>query len=645
MPRALSLSGYLVFGSLLLLVVLAGIRLFARHEPGDTDAAMILVRERDPDALSLDVETGFLRIESGPLLWGVYDPGHLDEYGETIPLVPEPFQFDDPFELGIHEVTNDQYYEFLLAWTTRTEAPAPSYLVPGTWERRTSRPRAPRAYRRGQGNLPVTGIPVRAALEFCAWFREEQFGNDPDLVVDLPTAMEFVRAGRGDDLERNFPWGLERHRDDTVEGGSGVPRPPRTNLSGYALAVDDERIGYYDGIYGLVGNAAEWVHGDLGAGFCAAVGWSFEREGASGPELGAARSTPFGDDMIILESGSRRPHIGFRIVIRRAPSLPSFRLISEGTALHREPPEGSVLPPIREFTEDDSVEGEDEEYIGNRVAPVRFAEPVVRIGHAFEMARTEITQRQYLAFLLDVARERTPSEIASLLPGSFTRRHPMLERTAIRESEPDADAPVQIPFIGALGAPIRLEAGPNAAERFAYVYEPGEENYPVSAVTIAQVEAYAEWLRDKLGGARTSAYRIPTVGQYLLAGRGQAATRYPWGDDPNHPELVCLEFRYAGSRPASLLGRLGDRAADIVGLCGNVLDLVQDGRNGRYLLAGGCYVMPASACTLDSFLDASWYQVEVWYVDPEDEEEEEQLLPVRPVRFTGFRLVREPSIP
>ena len=145
--------------------------------------------------------------------------------------------------------------------------------------------------------------------------------------------------------------------------------------------------------------------------------------------------------------------------------------------------------------------------------------------------------------------------------------------------------------------------------------------------------AYAAWLETARDDGLE--YDIPTVNQFLRAARGDGNTHYPWGDDPNHPELICEGLRYSESRPVSLLGRLGPRARAIVGLAGNLFELVRDSERGRLLRAGGCFVMPPNACTLDTMIDADWLSIDAVSSDGEIN------VPVRPERLTGFRIVRQ----
>jgi formylglycine-generating enzyme required for sulfatase activity len=615
------MGGYLLFGSLLLAVILAGIRLFVEEETASTGARTVALRERDPDALRLELDTGFRTVPSGPALWGVYDLDHRDEDDNPAPLVPKEYLVDDPFDMAIHEVTNDQYYEFLLAWAQRTELSTHPSLLPRHWKRSTGRPRVPRIYDRGQGNHPVTSIRWEAALEFCAWFWEENLGADPDLIVDLPTELEFVRAGRGDHVERNFPWGPERDRDRSRPDGY-----PATVLSGDSLPVNHEAVGRYGGFFGLVGNAAEWVHGDVGNSQRIAAGWSFAREGTWESDARAgARQTPFGDDMAIVDAGERQRHIGFRIVIRHAPAVPQFRRVSAGPVRHREPPPSAVLTPL--------------DRKGNPEPPIRFAVADARVSEDFEVTRTEITNHQYLSFLVDLSNRESPERIERLLPGSFNFRHPLLFGVHAEMSTDERERALQISrsrYYGSYGPPIALPDSVRGEPRFAYVYDPGESNLPVSAISLAQAEAYADWLRESFRDGRHH-YRIPTVREFVRAARGESGLRYPWGDDPNDPELICEGFRYSESRPVSLLGRLGTHAPDIVGLAGNVLEFVRESDSGRLLRAGGCFVMPAEDCTIDSFLDADWASIDVVLREGDNV----AVVPVRPARLTGFRIVRQ----
>jgi hypothetical protein len=173
----------------------------------------------------------------------------------------------------------------------------------------------------------------------------------------------------------------------------------------------------------------------------------------------------------------------------------------------------------------------------------------------------------------------------------------------------------------------------------------GQENVPVQGITIAQAERYATWLSSRLGRTCT----IPTVAQYLRAGRADGDSPYPWGDSRVDGELVSSYRREEEPRAFALSPSL---KRPIVGLAGNVAELVR-GDGGRLLLAGGFYYLPARLATLDCFLDESWANVQ-FVIDPEDAPEDEdagsrdplrpELSSPRPLKYvTGFRLVRLPD--
>jgi len=588
--RILALGGYLAFASLLLLVALAGIRLFTDAEVfiGEAEQSGV-ARDRNP--VPLQRGSSFREVAAGSALWGLYRGGRERVVGEG----PEESLVDDPFEICIHEVTNDQYYTFLRARARVSGAKVPDTLYPTYWTRRTGNGRVVHIYERDHGDEPVTSISFTSALEFCAWLWQERFDADPDIIIDLPTADEFVLSGRGDDVTRNFPWGT------SLEDEGGI-----SNLSGKLLAVDDERVGEYRGLFGLIGNAAEWVHGYDADRMPTAAGWSFEDSGVRAIWQNR-KTTPFAADGFELWARGRpSPHVGLRVIVRSAPGLPEFVRVAAGAVRHNPvDPNSPLRPPL--LTED-------------REPPVTFASLEDRVDRPFEIARTEISNHQYLAFLVDVAADLTEAEVAVLLPKSFRRSHPFADRG------PEG-APIETVFRGPFGDPGKIVS----------LYEAGRENHPVEGVTLRQTEEYARWLGPRLrNGAQRC--RLPTVAEYLRAGRGDGVDPYPWGTDPLDPRLVCAGRRDDEKRSVSLLGRLGDAAPRIVGLTGNLAEFVRD--KERVLLAGGFYALPAAGCTLDSFLDAKWAYVE-WQRWNETEFLEPELMGAyRLAHYAGFRVVR-----
>jgi len=592
--RLIALGGYLAFASILLLVTLVGFRLFNRPPPA-APATPRIVRPRDPDRRALDADS-FRRVESGLALYGLFDLRSYESGVTDAPPKVEEFHVDDPFELAVHEVTNDQYYEFLDAWADRADRPVPPWMYPEGWRTETGGRRVRYAYAARDADLPVTGVPFAAAVEFCAWFWESRLDRDPDRIVDLPTWLEYLRATRPG-LEDNFPWG------DTLRYDSPV------NLSGRPRAVADPRVGKHGPFFGLVGNAAEWVHGDPPL----AAGWSWQnREYVEAWQRSGQRPTPFGESGFrVVVDGRAEPDVGFRVLIRHAPAQPRFGPEVEAGPVHLGRTHPDLLPPVVE----DGRPPPDEPAEG-RVEPIR--EPLISFANAdravtrrFRITRTAVTNRQYLAFLVDRGENAEP-----LLPESWQTLHPLRRREPFEPAR----------FLGPFGPPGLIE----------YVYAPGTENQPVVDLSPEQARAYAAWLSRRQ--ARTC--RLPTVGEYVRAGRGASRRAYPWGHLPFDAGL----FTAANDpgRPVSILGRLGPPAAgDVVGLVGNVAEYVTDG--SRILLAGGFYRLPPRLCTLDTFLDPSWRTVS--YRRRENGIHRPFAGPFVPRSYAGFRLVTVREFP
>jgi formylglycine-generating enzyme required for sulfatase activity len=575
-PRLVALGGYLAFASLLLALALVGIRLFV-EVPADAPPAAserVVLNPRDLDAIPLSRES-FVDVEAGRFLWGPDSPGNLETMRE--------YAVDDPFAILAHEVTNDQYYLFLLETAREEGRQVDAQRIPPGWDRPDGSPYLRRIYPRRHGNRPVTGVRFGHALEFCQWVWRTRFRADRNLVVDLPTCYEFVRAGRGDSSRM-------------------APGDGEANYSGALADAKSPAAGVIGGIFGLLGNAAEWVHGPDEEG--TAAGGSYEDVG----RFAEPGKTPFGrlgfESQPLFPQGNAR--VGFRVVVRRAPALPAFVPVEAGPVRYGPAPddpewrERVVVRLVARGFEPGELD----------VFHLRPSGEGAVVPAPFEIARTEITNRQYLIFLVETAEERR-ARIDELLPGSFDRVNPA---TYVR---------------------VRETFGP--ADRVTHVYRGGQENLPVQGVRPEQARAYAEWLTRHLKNPR-SACALPTVAQFVRAGRGDRLDPYPWGDDRSQRGLVA-RWNAIEPRPFSLLGWLGRDAPPLVGLCGNVLEYVIDEATGRELLAGGCFDLPARYCTLDSFL-APGQRVLLDVGENEGAEEAEGEWWQPTLLHCGFRVVR-----
>ncbi|MGQ0612521.1 MAG: SUMF1/EgtB/PvdO family nonheme iron enzyme [Planctomycetaceae bacterium] len=585
--RLVALGGYLAFASLLLVLAIIAIRLFVEPPvPVGLPATEVLVlQSRDRDALPL-TRASFRTIEAGRSFWGLYDASN--------PMnPPEEFFIDEPYDVCLHETTNDQYYAFLLDRVRAGDLPPRATMIPRSWDRPDANPRLPRIYRRGHANHPVTGVDFYASLEFCAWLWQGRFHSDPDLLVDLPTCLEFVRAGRGEQIE------------DQISSRT-------LNFSGILEPVNSASACSYNGFFGLLGNAAEWVHGPLPDLEASAAGGSVQAPPLAISEWETRRATPFsldGFEPVTLNLGN--PYVGFRVLLRRAPELPTFVPVEGGSVTTGPAPDRPEFVARVHAGHPEGAGGEAERL---HVSPVGND----HCDRAFEITRAEITNRQFLAFLVDIAKEVSREELERLRPRTFPRRNPNYWESQFH-----------LPF------------GP--AEKILYIFRPGEENLPVQGVTLKAAQAYAEWLARRLGDPLRR-YTLPSVAQFLRAGRGSASSPYPWGVDAYDRGLICKGRAFDAGRPYSLLGRLGASSPPIVGLAGNVQEYVYDRAGDRWLLAGGCYHLPAAYCTLDSFMepDAPFVAIEEEEV-AEEEEQGTRITAWRPdLVYRGFRVVRAP---
>ena len=661
--RILALGGYLGFVSLLLLLVLVGMQLFADDPPPAAEPMRNVVATTQATFRPEEL----FAVAGGDVFWGVHRPeatsGDLLDLLRAMPdsfvpakeflagieqllanedfvrrpeseivqrereraeearqklakiqsdafevldartraIMPDQYRVDDAFSIGITEVTQEQWFAFLVARSQRSGRAPPKSFFPRSWTRASRHPRVARIYSQNQHAHPVTDIDFVAALEFCNWVWAESFDSDPDLVVDLPTAFEFTSAGRGISLD-NFPWSSRLIPDSVVLEGRLQPTRRK--------AV----VGYYRGVYALVGNAAEWVHYGYD---CAAMGWSYldsaRRRDADRNEW----RTPFSNDSVEAQYGfgSRAKHVGFRIVVRRAPSLPSFVAVTAGTAQFVSRP-NPILPPAAEVRKPDGSF----EFI-EVLPPVTLPLGAHPIEEPFEIGTTEITNWQYLRFLASIASGKDSDNptalkqrIDALVPRSFgVRVHPLSGRAAV--------------FAGPWGR----------ADVITRLHNAGHENHPVRSVNPTQAQAYARWLKAETG----QEYRLPTVQQFVRAGRGEGTAPYPWGESTGNLELICDGRADDLDRSVSVryLSSVASTPGAVVGLCGNVMELVRDDAQARWLLAGGCYEFEPNACTLDSFLDWGWTQAQIW--SPTRLEEEPLLIPFALPQHTGFRLVRK----
>ncbi|MCF8721015.1 formylglycine-generating enzyme family protein [Nitrospina gracilis] len=195
---------------LLGILALAAIPVYAETKAPSPPEGMVLIpegefvmgsmrslRELDPTAL----------FQSDRHMLGPEDPAH-NVYLST-------------YFIDIHEVTNEQYYEFMKA---------------------TEREKTPRFWNDHEFNQPqqpVVGVTWKEAQAYCHWRGKR-----------LPTEAEWEKASKGTRTIK-YPW------------GDSEPTPEKLNFDNHVGKTTP--VGSYDagksvyGVHDLAGNVAEWV--------------------------------------------------------------------------------------------------------------------------------------------------------------------------------------------------------------------------------------------------------------------------------------------------------------------------------------------------------------------------------------------------
>ncbi len=222
----------------------------------------------------------------------------------------------DEFYIGVHQVTNAEYAQFVAH--TRHRAPAlrdfPLIVThdarglfrelaePYVW--RDGLPPA------GHADHPVTLIQLEDAVAYCRWLAG-QTGKP----FRLPTEAEWERAARGGVEGRAYPWG------DAIDPSPAnyLPDPDRKSLHGTTPVGRYPANGY--ALYDTSGNVWEWVADWYQPDYYR----SADRLNPRGPDEGSSRLVRGGSwvchDVRFLRCAHRHPvppdtyaySIGFRV--------------------------------------------------------------------------------------------------------------------------------------------------------------------------------------------------------------------------------------------------------------------------------------------------------------------------------------------
>ena len=169
------------------------------------------------------------------------------------------------FQLGKYEVTNEEFYRFVLAggyqnkdyWLITdgsdnaeagwNEITNNSYFQPRYWS--SSDTPWDTCSASNQANMPVVGISWYEAYAYCNWLSQITGTS-----YKLPTEAQWERAARGAGVGRKYPWG-----NDWQETYANWDDNGEKDGFAYAAPVGSFENGKsVEGCYDLAGNVWEW---------------------------------------------------------------------------------------------------------------------------------------------------------------------------------------------------------------------------------------------------------------------------------------------------------------------------------------------------------------------------------------------------
>ncbi len=162
-----------------------------------------------------------VEIPTGPFTMGTYPTG----LRKTDPEEPQRSVTLDAYAIGIYQITNTQYAQFIKG----TEYRQPIYWADDRFNNK---------------DHPVVGVSWYDTQLFLEWLNE--FSGQ---TYRLPTEAEWEKAARGTD-GREYPWGnnWDAHRANTSETGNKMLKPVGSYPDGISPF----------GCYDMAGNAYDW---------------------------------------------------------------------------------------------------------------------------------------------------------------------------------------------------------------------------------------------------------------------------------------------------------------------------------------------------------------------------------------------------
>ncbi len=274
------------------------------------EAGRTLAKLGDPRVEVLDpLQMVWCEVPAGPFIMG------SDEYDREKPQ--HIFDIPYTYNIALYPITNAQFLCFV---EDGGYAHAPYWeeaVLHGYWEKGQFRNRSapyPSSEPFNMANHPVVGVTWYEAVAFTRWLTQQlhvETELSDNLIIRLPTEVEWEKAARGDDGLR-YPWGAE-------------PDPNRANYSDTGIGAASA-VGAFPGgrtpcgAEEMIGNVSEWcstIWLDSYEGYASNVdslladnakrAW---RGGSFGSNVRNARSTYRGRDFSI----SRNLNLGFRVV-------------------------------------------------------------------------------------------------------------------------------------------------------------------------------------------------------------------------------------------------------------------------------------------------------------------------------------------
>lgn len=190
----------------------------------------ILAGDADHNLVYISNGVDMVLIPGGSYRMGSYDtPDGMPIYGDEI---PDHVVSVDSFYMNVREVTNRQYWLFMIS-TGRWPSAKPTYWDDPKFNDSSAIPNV--------DDRPVVGVTWDNAVAYCNWAGKR-----------LPSEAEWERAARGGQVSREFPWG--NTIDRRYGNFAGIDGPDVWENTSPVCSFLPNDYGLFD----IIGNAYEW---------------------------------------------------------------------------------------------------------------------------------------------------------------------------------------------------------------------------------------------------------------------------------------------------------------------------------------------------------------------------------------------------